>query len=213
MTMKRLLLFLFVLFVVAKDIFASDNYKIGTPFIVNYQRSEYKAGNQTWDILQGMNGMMYFANNDGLLEFDGHYWNVYPLSNKSTLRSIESGPDGIIYAGGYNELGYYKIGKMGGVTYFSLMDSIPIDKRDFDDVWKIYNHPDGVIFQTFSKLFVYRNEKMNVIDAPSVFHFSYMVDGDYYINDMEKGLLRYALGNLFKLNGTDKLIGKEIRGL
>ena len=61
---------------------------IGTPFIRNYSRANYQAGSQTWDIEQGENGMMYFANNNGLLEFDGKYWNVYPLPNNSIIRSI-----------------------------------------------------------------------------------------------------------------------------
>ncbi|WP_296261033.1 hypothetical protein [uncultured Phocaeicola sp.] len=39
--------------------------------IVNYSRRTYASGNQNWKIRQHPNGWMYFANNKGLLEFDG----------------------------------------------------------------------------------------------------------------------------------------------
>ena len=44
---------------------------IGIPFVESYAKEEYGYGTQNWDIEQGTNGLMYFANNEGLLEFDG----------------------------------------------------------------------------------------------------------------------------------------------
>jgi len=43
---------------------------------------------------------MYFANNEGLLSFDGTYWKGYPLPNKTILRSIAIDKNNRIYAGG-----------------------------------------------------------------------------------------------------------------
>jgi len=186
---------------------------LGAPFIKNYQRSTYKGGSQTWDIQQGSNGMMYFANNEGLLEFDGANWNIYSLPNSSVLRSIAQGENNKIYAGGYDELGYYIINEMGGAEYYSLVDKLPEDQKDFGDVWKIFIHPDGIIFQTYYQLFIFKGDEVDIIKAPSLFHFSYMVNDEYYVNDMSKGLMRYALGKLFHLKGMEKLAGKEIWGI
>ncbi|HQW84213.1 MAG TPA: hypothetical protein PK987_07130, partial [Ferruginibacter sp.] len=44
---------------------------IGLPDIINYSKPLYKAGLQNWDIKQDKNGIVYFANNEGLLSFDG----------------------------------------------------------------------------------------------------------------------------------------------
>ncbi len=191
---------------------ANTSYR-GTPFVKNYKRIDYQAGSQTWEIQQGSNGIMYFANNNGLLEFDGIEWNVYKLPNKSILRSIKSGEDGIIYAGGFNELGYFEVGEMGKAVYTSILDLIPKEFRDFGDVWKIYQHPDGIIFQTYYQIMFYKDDTVNIIEAPSIFHFSYNVNNEYYVNDMEKGLLRYAMGDLFPLNGMEALKGEEIWGI
>jgi len=208
---NKILLF-FLIFIVHTSLFAQIK-SIGTPFIRNYNRSNYNAGSQTWDIEQGNNGMMYFANNDGLLEFDGYFWKIYPLPNNSIVRSIKNGNDSILFAGGFNEFGFYRLDKMGGASYTSLIELLPEDQRDFGEVWNIFVHTDGVIFQTYTQLIFYKNNEVKVIPAPSSFHFSFLVNDNYYVNDIQKGLMRYALGKLHPLLGLQKLIGKEIWGI
>ena len=64
---------------------------IGLPDIINYSKQAYAAGLQSWDIRQDSRGILYLANNDGVLSFDGKYWNLYPLPNRTIVRSIEIG--------------------------------------------------------------------------------------------------------------------------
>lgn len=182
----------------------------GTPFIRNFELSKYKAGFQTWSIELGDNEMMYFANNNGLLEYDGNNWEIYPLPNNSIIRAICKGNDGVLYSGGFNEIGYFELGEMGGATFHSLRSLVPEKDRDFGDVWKIFVHPDGIVFQTFSQLMFYKDGKMKVIHAPSSFHFSFLANGEYYVDDLENGLMRYSMGELFPLVGMDKLKGIEL---
>jgi len=186
---------------------------LGTPFINNFKRTEYNAGRQTWDIEQGQNGMMYFANNDGLLEFSGVSWEVYPLPNKSVLRTIEPGENYRLYAGGFNEIGYYTLGKEGGGVYHSLNYLLPKEYSDFDDVWKIYRCPDGIIFQSYNQLMLYNSDTIKVIKAPSEFHFSFISRSEYYVDDKQNGLMRFARGRLYPQKGMEKLRDVEIWGL
>jgi ligand-binding sensor domain-containing protein/DNA-binding CsgD family transcriptional regulator len=209
--MKKFFLFIFITFISTSII--AQVKSIGTPFIRNYARANYQGGSQTWEIKQGENGMMYFANNNGLLEFDGQYWEIYSLPNNSIMRSIAVANDSIIYGGGFNEFGYYKIGAMGRANYFSLVKLLPSDMRNFGDVWKIFIHPDGIIFQTYTQLMFLKDDEITVIKAPSTFHFSFLVDNEYYVNDIEKGLLRYAMGSLYPLIGCEYLKGKELWGI
>lgn len=53
------------------------------PDIVNYDNTTYSAGTHNWDIQQDRNGVMYFANDEGVLTFDGSRWKIYPLPNVS----------------------------------------------------------------------------------------------------------------------------------
>ena len=61
---------------------------IGLPDIVNYPLQLIK-GAQNRQIRQDKKGIMYFANNEGVLTYNGISWKVYPLPNKSIVRSIE----------------------------------------------------------------------------------------------------------------------------
>lgn len=66
----------------------------------------YKSGNQNWMISQHNNGWMYFANNKGLLEFDGVNWETYSIHN-AKARAVTVAPDGKIYVGGIDQFGYF----------------------------------------------------------------------------------------------------------
>ena len=68
--------------------------------------SDYNAGIQNWSIAQDERGVMYFGNNNGLLEFDGSAWRLYELPTKGIVRAIYISKDGRIYVGSYEEFGY-----------------------------------------------------------------------------------------------------------
>lgn len=67
--------------------------------VTNYFQKEYNGGTQSWQIKQ-QNGWMYFANNYGLLEFDGNSWQTYGIWNSTVIRSLEIDNEGTIYVGG-----------------------------------------------------------------------------------------------------------------
>ena len=73
---------------------------IGLPDVVNYSKKTYGGGLQNWDIDQDSSGIIYVANNEGLLSFDGRFWNPHSLPNRTIVRSVLAGPDHQIYVGG-----------------------------------------------------------------------------------------------------------------
>lgn len=110
---------------------------IGVPYIHNFQRKEYRGGTQNWAVAQDQRGFMYFANNEGLLRFDGTNWKLYRMPNLSIVRSVYIDKSGQIYVGAYNELGKMAIGKNGTTEFYSLKKYLPKDYINFDDVWNI----------------------------------------------------------------------------
>src|SRR3954447_14753965 len=93
---------------------------IGIPDIINYPKEAYNAGTQNRSIVQDKNGIMYFANQEGLLSFDGTYWKTYPLTNKTIVRSLAIGKDNRIYVGGQDDFGYFSPDKTGKLVFKSL---------------------------------------------------------------------------------------------
>lgn len=183
---------------------------VGVPLIKSYSRKQFKAGQQNWMVDHDNRGLIYFANNDGLLVFDGTTWDIKPLPNHTILRSIKVIGDRI-YAGGYNELGYFQYNRKGELKYFSLMDSIPKAFRNPENIWKIHKMPNGVVFQSYKYIFIFNKHlHCRIIKAPSHFHFSFVLNGELYIEDMQKGLMRLAPERLVSVPGVERLKGVEI---
>ena len=108
---------------------------LGIPFISGYSKADYGAATQNWDVAQDQSGVMYFANNDGLLSFNGRTWTVYRLPNRTIVRSVLAGPDHRIYVGGQDELGIFAPDDHGRLRFQSLKLQLPDDFRSFEDVW------------------------------------------------------------------------------
>src|SRR5882757_7267921 len=104
---------------------------IGLPLIVNYGKTDFHGGAQTWDIKQDKRGLLYFANNEGLLSYDGTYWKVYPLPNRTILRSNAIDKNDRIYVGGQGEIGYFSADGNGFLRYTSLTGLLPQSHKEF----------------------------------------------------------------------------------
>jgi ligand-binding sensor domain-containing protein/DNA-binding CsgD family transcriptional regulator len=125
----------------------------GTPPMRNFTKKMYQAAPQNWSICQSANQIMYFANNLGLLRFDGSRWTVHPNDNKTIIRSLFLSQDEKIYAGGQGELGYYQYNSNGQLQYFSLKNRIEDTSLTFEDVWHIITYKDRIYFQTSNEIF------------------------------------------------------------
>ena len=80
--MKTKLYILFIL--LTTSLFSQE-----LPPIVKYSPTNYGAGNQNWMISQDQQHYVYFANNDGLLEFNGSTWELYASPNETIVRSVK----------------------------------------------------------------------------------------------------------------------------
>jgi hypothetical protein len=98
-----------VLLLFTFSVFAREK-SLGLPNIRNYYKSEYKAGTQNWAISQDQSGHIYFANNDGLLSFNGVEWNLSRISSIAPLRSLHIDRQNTIYVGLINDFGIVRQG-------------------------------------------------------------------------------------------------------
>src|SRR5215213_4802563 len=163
--MRRLRLALPVVFAVAIGVSAHAQNTIGIPAIVNYSKETYNAGSQNWGIAQDKNGILYFANNQGLLSFDGRFWRKYPLPNKTIARSVAIDEDNRIYIGGQSEFGYFYPAANGELSYVSLMPLLHEQAKDFTDVWNITIYQGRVFFRAYRKIFEYDRKQITVYDG------------------------------------------------
>jgi DNA-binding CsgD family transcriptional regulator len=163
---------------------------IGIPTIINHPRQEYRAGSQNWDVKQDANGIIYFANNDGLLSYDGTFWRLYPLPNKVIARSLAIAGDGKIYVGGQEEFGYFSPGANGELAYTSLKSLIPDKNNDFADVWDICLLSKDVFFRSNKLIFRLSGHSLSVYKSTN-WVFLGSTGKEVIACEFNKGMVRF----------------------
>ena len=92
--------------------------------IMNVNAYFYGGGNKNWGIASDKEGLIYVANNNGLLEYNGLKWRLYTDAPCVIMRSVAVGEDNRIYTGGFREFGYWERNDAGMLEYNSLSDQI-----------------------------------------------------------------------------------------
>lgn len=158
------------------------------PFVENFTKSEYNGDNQNWNIAQGEDNAMYFANNHYFLRYNGVKWEKYTLPNKTIIRSIFIEKDRI-YCGSYKEFGYWKRinGKM---QYFSISTDKNLfsGNSDNEEIWKIFKYQGKIYFQSFNEIFIYDGKNIEKIKFPFQISYCYLVDNQIYVASVRKGI-------------------------
>lgn len=198
--MKKLLLLLITLPV---HLFCQNT--IGLPEVINYSKQSYTAGLQNWDIQQDKNGIIYVANNEGLLSYNGRSWTLYALPNKTIVRSVEIGADNKIYVGGQDELGYFSPGKNGKLQYHSLTQLISMKDRSFGDIWDIAYFNKNVFFRSTNTIFKFTNEAVATYRSQSEWSYMGLCNGQLYAHDYKMGLMNFENDFFTPLHLTNEL--------
>ncbi|MBS7253358.1 helix-turn-helix and ligand-binding sensor domain-containing protein [Flavobacterium branchiicola] len=187
--MKSILLKSLFLFFIAFQIQAQELL----PFVENYSKSDYQGDNQIWNIAQGKDKAMYFANNHYLLRYDGVIWEKYSLPNKTIIRSILIEGDRI-YSGSYKEFGYWHR-ENGEMHYVSITKNLRLfDEKDNEEIWKIFRFNGALYFQSFNDIFIYDGKHIQKIKFPFLISYCFAVDQNLYVASVSKGM--------FKMNGS-----------
>jgi len=102
--------------------------ELGRPPIRDFRPTEYRGHPQVHRVIQGANGFIYLANQEGVVEFDGVRWHHLPAPS-SMIYEMAVTPDGRLWIGGNDELGYFTPQAGGGWRYTSLRERLPAPLR------------------------------------------------------------------------------------
>lgn len=177
----------------------------GMPFIHNFFPKEYKAGLANWAIVQDNRGVMYFGNDNGILEYDGSDWKL--IKTNGAVRALAKDKNGRIYAGGTGHFGYLHADSLGRMRYKQLQELLPQDKRAFGEVWTVNCISEGVFFQTDESVFILKQNKgqpyLQIVPANTFFTFGYAVRDQFYVQQSEQGLMKWVGSRLVPVKDTD----------
>lgn len=157
--------FIILLFLPLNSAFSQSSRFIGLPIIYNYSPTMYGFHSQNWGAVQDSRGLIYFANSDGILEYDGVKWRLIRLPNGVTCRALYLAPDGIVYVAGFNEIGFLSYTRTGNAEYTSLKSKMTGREKDFLDVWSIAWFNGKVYFSTYVEIFIWDGKIVNTFNS------------------------------------------------
>ncbi|PRZ01055.1 regulatory LuxR family protein [Marinilabilia salmonicolor] len=205
---------LFFLLISISSLLAANPVEYGISEIEYFNRRQYGGATQSWKISQADNGLLYFANNDGIIEYDGSQWRLlerHENLNNNPVRSVFVLEDKI-FLGATDEFGYYSNDSVGGFQYSSLTDAYNVDK--LGDFWNIFHLNNQIIFQSHNALCLYTpGESVEVVMAESRISEAFLVNDAILLHDDKEGLMELRNGALYKVPGGEIFAGKIIGGI
>ena len=182
------------------------------PFVENYNKSNYQGDNQIWNLVQGEDKAMYFANNHYLLRYDGVKWEKYMLPNKTIIRSIMVDGDKI-YSGSYKEFGFW-VRKGGKMIYTSISSGTTVfDEKENEEIWKIFKLDGKIYFQSFNGIFLFDGKIIKKTPFPFLISYCFVVDNQLLIASVNKGVYKINNSKIEKVKGWSILENNVIHSI
>ncbi|MBX9808493.1 MAG: LuxR family transcriptional regulator, partial [Flavobacteriaceae bacterium] len=165
------------------------------PPIIKFSATTYEAGNQNWMISQDKNHYLYFANNEGLLEFNGSSWTLYASPNESIIRSVKVINDKI-FTGCYMEFGFWQRQDDGRLKYTSLSKTIKSKILYDEEFWNVINYDQWVVFQSLNRIYIYDSQtgQFKIITSKRGITKSYRTNNSIYFQSLKEGLFEIEVG-------------------
>jgi len=180
--------------------------------IKNFTSLDYDLLSQNWCITMDSRGIIYAANQGGVLEYDGVSWQTIDVPHHE-VRALAVGPDGKIYIGGVNEIGFLEPDQNGKLHYVSLLNHLEENQRDFSNVYQLAASKQGVFFRTSNKLFRRHNGHLTVWqprDPQASFMAVFSWKDVCYVQEKGVGLLRVKGDSLLPVPGNPVFTGDRI---
>ncbi len=182
----------------------------GLPFIRTFGAKDYEGAVQNWALVQDPRGVVYVANNDGVLEFDGLRWRTIRTPGRTLIRSLAVDTAGRVLVGGVGEIGILAPDTIGALRFVSLLERLPPAERSFADVLQVFAVPDGVVFVTARRLFRVRESRVESWAPETSFQAAFVVGSRVFARQLDRGLFELANGRLELLPGGERFASDRV---
>ncbi len=157
----------------------------GIPLIKNYPPKIIGGNAQVFSITQDNRGVIYLANKEGIIEYDGAEWRTLPAENGKEINSVYTGPDGKIYGAGGQTWGRLEPNELGQLQYNSLTHLLQ-SKKDVGQIKKLLFIEDKTYVQNESTIFILNGDSLvdkieTDHEISNIFYFRdriYMIEED-----------------------------------
>ena len=190
----------------------------GTPNITNYSPRDYLANPLIYDIFQGSNELLYFANQRGLIEYDGVSWRLINTPKNSEIRTIAPFNKTDFLVGTESGLGLIQFDRWGDGAFIDTSSVLP--KRN-EPVLNILMKDSMYFVRTFSRFYILSSQ-LEVLAAHSAnietsgsakIQGASKTNAGVYFQDTRTGIYRTFNNRFIKLNKSDFFNDKHLRSV
>ena len=179
------------------------------PFLNTFTPVEYDGEEAILSIAFGTDDTVYFGAYEGeLLLLKNGTWNKMIFPELQDIYSLDTDNEGILYAGGRGEFGYF-IDDDSGFHYVSLADRLDESQKNFHIVWRTVCSHNGVYFMSRSFIFRWFRETLTVTEG-GVFYSMMGVGSAVYLLQQKVGMMQITDGRVELAPGGERVAKEHI---
>jgi signal transduction histidine kinase/ligand-binding sensor domain-containing protein len=175
---------------------ATHETEQGFPFIKNFSSTDYKAHAQNFSIVRDLDGILYFGNFAGVLQYDGEFWRLIPTEKTTKVSALGIDSSGRVYVGAFGEIGVLESDFHGELFYSSLISSTGAPVPSFQEVLQILPIRDGVYFMTGKMVLRYSKGQLEHWKPEHDILSGFSIGQTLYVQVKDKGLMIFRNGKL-----------------
>ncbi len=178
----------------------------GSPYIQRITLNNYGFKNNNFSIIQDFNGISYISNSNGLLQYDGTFWEIVKVPGTPCM---DVNSEGILYVGGNNDFGIVENNNSGKPFFSSLKDTSNPD-LEFGQIIQLFSSKEQIYFCTTKKLFKWSEQHIQLIDSCSAGLQLFKVGQQIFLEKKETGLLKLIRNEFRLLPGSKFFAQKDV---
>lgn len=191
----------FLLLPIASVFSVSD--ELGSFPYRNFLYNEYHGHFQNWAIVQDHRGIIYVANNNGILEYDGRNWSLIPVNN-AVCRSLDVDASGRVWVGALNEMGYLAPDSEGAMSFHSVLH-VADQEEPIGLVRQVFATKNGIYFCTNGCIIRIKGNQLRKWYPKTFFHRTYCVADTILSFQPDVGLTAMQGDTMVLVKGAERL--------
>ncbi|MBU8893002.1 MAG: HD domain-containing protein [Bacteroidales bacterium] len=202
-------LFFSIIFLIYLFLFSFNGYtnNIGNPYIQRIILSNYGFNNNNFSILQDFSGITYIGNTNGIIQYDGHFFEILKAPGNP---SMDIDHNGVIFVGGENDFGFIHKNNYGKSSFLSFADSLKPNINSFGQIHTVACRQNDVYFCGEKILFKWNGKNVSVEDTTNTKFDLFKVNNKIYLEKSGTGIFELLNNKFMFLPGSEYFANKDI---
>ncbi|NQV71832.1 response regulator [bacterium] len=182
----------------------------GYPIVHRYSPVEYGQNPNNLGIVQSADGLMYVANQEGILEFDGVTWRLITLPGRRTPTQLALDSSNRILVGASGDIGYVATDSLYRPTFSSFLPEQSLERNRFNEVGQVLRTGASSFFTTSSRIYEATKDTVLTHIPGAPIQASFSNEDTLFVSLWGRGLTRFVSGRFLDVSSGAQLARDEL---